>query len=180
MIGRRAFRRLGDRIAQVIGHRRKKFVEGGEKVIVSGFLARPVAHGPGIDDGIVENVVLVGAADGRLAGEAVAGIVTRGRNQNGSRAVDTKAVLSGEVNKTLGVNRPGQMDVQVAAFRHLAQESEQKSGLLADGVEVMRGSLFGGVLLLRQDGWRGQRQRENQQPGDSLHRNPPESNGHFT
>jgi len=180
MIGRRAFRRLGERIAQVIRHRREKFVEGGKKVVVSGFLARPVAHGPGIDDGIVENVVLVGAADGRLAGEAVAGVVARRRNQNGSRAVDAKAVLGGEVNEALGVNRPGKVDVKVAALRHFAQESEQKSGFPSNGVEVTSGPLLSGIFLLRQDGWRGQRHRENQQPGDSSHRNPPDSNGHST
>ena len=78
MIGRGALRGLGDGIAQVIGHGGKKLVEGGEKVIVAGFFAGPVAHGPGIDDGIVENVVLIGAADGGLAGEAVARIVARG------------------------------------------------------------------------------------------------------
>src|SRR5208282_6666850 len=58
--------------------RRSELVEGGEKMVVAGFVAgAPVAHRPGVDDLVVEHMVVIGAADGGLRRIFLAGIARR-------------------------------------------------------------------------------------------------------
>ncbi len=178
MVGRGALCGFGDGIAQVIGHGGKKLIESGKKMVVARLFAGPVAHGPGIDDGVVENLVVVGTTDGRLAGKAVAGVVAGRSDQDRSRAVDAKAVLGGEVDKALGVDRSRQVDVQVAALGHIPEEGQQKSGLMADGVEMAGGALLrAGAFLFRGGAQRGQHERKDHETSHSCHSNPPARTG---
>ena len=71
------------------------------------------------------------------------------------------------------------MDVQVAAFRHLAQEGKEKSGLLADGIEMMPGSLFG-VELFGSARLAGVHSVNATTSGTPIVAAIPRSNGHFT
>src|SRR5690348_335351 len=104
----------------------------------------PVAHGPGVDDLVVEDMVAVSAADGGLGRVMLAGIAGR-RYQLRGRAIDAEIVGGGEVDQVFGVNGAVKMVVEVCALGHLVQKGEQERGLQADGVEVTRGFLLGGL-----------------------------------
>ena len=68
----------GDGFGGVIVDCEFELVEGGEEMVVAGLVAgTPVAHRPGVDDLVVEDVVVIGAADGGLGRVMLAGIAGR-------------------------------------------------------------------------------------------------------
>src|SRR6185369_13640892 len=71
---------------------------------------------------------------------------------------DAQSIVRGPAQVTLGVNRTGQMVVQVAALRHLREKCEEERGIVADGREVRRGCAFARRRWRRRrgDGARGQ------------------------
>ena len=109
----------------VVMRSESELVEGGEEMVVAGFIAgAPVAHRPGIDDLVVENVVVVGAANAGFRRVVLAGIAGRA-HQLRSSAVDAEIVGGGEVDEVLGVNRAVEVIVQVSALGHVVQKREQ-------------------------------------------------------
>ena len=68
---------LGEGVAVVIGLGGKKFIEGSKKVIVARFFGAVVAHGPGIDQSVIERLIVITAADCGLGGRLVAGRIAR-------------------------------------------------------------------------------------------------------
>src|SRR5580765_4037560 len=87
----------GDGFRNMIVRREPELVEGGEEVVVSRFFSvAPVAHRPGVDDLVVENVIVVGAPDSGLGRVVLAVIAGRGE-QAGGRAVDAEVIRGGEV-----------------------------------------------------------------------------------
>ena len=136
-----------------------EFVEGGEEMIVAGFVSgAPVAHGPGVDDLAVEDMVVVGAADRGLRRVVLAGVARRGEQTRG-RPVDAEIVGGGPVDHVFGVDRAVEMVVQVSALGHVVQEGEQQRRLVADGVEIAGGFLFGRL-------GRGQRGYQDEEHGE--------------
>src|ERR1051326_365014 len=134
-------------------------------MVVAGFVTgAPIAHGPGVDDLVVEDVVAVSAADGGLGRVMLAGIAG-GRYQLRGRAIDAEIVGGGEVDQILGVNGAVKVVVEVPAFGHVVQKGEQERGLLADGVEVTRGFLLGGLG----GGERGEKKNKQNERNGSPH-----------
>jgi hypothetical protein len=74
---------------------------------------------------------MVSAAEG-LSG--VHGASTK--NQSASRA---KPLLRGPLDQPFCVDRPREMDVQVAALRHSVEEGAQRRMDVAQGIEALRG-----------------------------------------
>ncbi len=107
-------------------------------------------------------MILVGAGDGRFAGEMIAGVVTGRRDQDRGGAIHAKIVAGGEVDKTFGIDPAEEVVMQIATFRHFTQECEQKRRLAADGIVVAGGSLFRGRLLCQSNGNGKDHQCENQ------------------
>src|SRR5579863_8628137 len=98
-------------------------------MVVAGLVSSsPVAHGPGVDELSVEDVVAVGAANGWLIGEGRAALIARRGQQNRCRTIDAKVRVGGEIDPALGIDCTGKVVVQVGAFRHVAEEGEQKRG----------------------------------------------------
>ena len=114
-----------DRLRHMIVSGEPELVECGEEMIVSRFFcAAPVAHRPGVDDLVIENVVVIGAADRGLGRVVLTGIAGRSE-QAGSRPVDAHVVGGRPVDDVFGVERAVEMVVQVPALRHLLEESQQ-------------------------------------------------------
>src|SRR5450755_1447539 len=64
-----------DSLGSVVMGGEPELVEGGEEVIVAGLVAgAPVAHRPGVDDLVIEDVVVVGTADAGFRRVMLAGI----------------------------------------------------------------------------------------------------------
>ena len=114
----------GDGLGDMVVRGQSELVEGGEEVVVAGLVAgAPVAHGPCVDDLVVEDVVVVGAADAGLRRVMFAGIAG-GAQQAGRGAVDAEIVGCREVEKVLGVDRAIEVVVQIAALGDIVQESQ--------------------------------------------------------
>ena len=90
-------------------------------MIVAGFFASPVAHGPGINNGVVKHVVLIRAGDGWLAGEAVASVVAGRSDQDGGSAIHAKVVAGRKVDG-LGADEKG----DYAGLRHLRKREQKR------------------------------------------------------
>ena len=134
-----------DGFGDVVVGGESEFVEGGEEMVVAGFVAgTPVAHRPGVDDLVVEDVVVVGAADAGLWRVVLAGIAGRAE-QSRSGAVDAEIVGRGPVDHVFGIDGAVEVIVQVAALGHVVQKCQQQRRLVADGVEIARGFLLGGL-----------------------------------
>ena len=88
----------------------------------------------------------------RIVALAVAGVVARGRDQDGSGAIDAEAVLGGEVDEILGIDGAEEVIVQVAALGHAPEKGQKKWRLVADGVEVPSRALLRGRGFLRARG----------------------------
>src|SRR5579864_1943872 len=99
-----------------------KLVEGGEEVVVTRFRSvAPVAHGPRVDDLVVENMVVVGATDGGLGRVVLAIIAGRGE-QAGSGPIDAVVVGGGKVDQIFRVQSAVEMGVEVSSFWHVVHE----------------------------------------------------------
>ena len=144
---------FGDGVSIAIDHRRKKLVESGKEVVVARFfLGPPVTHGPGVNQRVVKDMVVVGATGGGLAGKSLAGDIAGRCEDVGGCAVNAHSVRGGIVDQVLRVNRARQMIVQIAALRHAAQKSQQEGWFLPDRLHVLRSSLLnGGSGLCRRD-----------------------------
>ena len=146
----------GDGFGDMVVRGQSELVEGGEEMVVAGLVAgAPVAHGPCVDDLVVEDVVVIGAADAGLRRVMFAGIAG-GAQQAGRGAVDAEIVGCREVEQILGVNRAIEVVVQVAALGDVVQESQQQGGLVADRVEIARRLLLSGLSCCE----RGEKRRE--------------------
>jgi hypothetical protein len=142
MIGRRPRRHFGKGIANVLLHRRTKLIERSKEMIVPRLLRRmPVAHRPRVDQLVVENVVLIGAAHRRLALVGLARIARR-VNQLRRRAVHAQRVLRSPVDEALRINRAAQVDMQIAALGHLLQKCQQQPRLMPHRFKILRRLLF--------------------------------------
>ena len=141
-------RRGGDCLGHVGVRGQTKFVERGEEMIVAGFVAGlPVAHRPGVDHLVVENVVAVSAAGGGFRGIGLAGIAGRGE-QARRCAVGAQAAVGGEIHQIFGVDCPIEMVVEISALGQVVKESQQQlrlftSALQGEGSTLLR-TLGGG------------------------------------
>ena len=135
----------GDAFGYVVMRRETELVEGGEEVVVARLVpGAPVAHRPGVDDLVVEDVVVIGAADAGLGRVVFAGIAGSAEQLRGG-AVDAEIVGRSEVEQVFGVDCAVEMIVQVSALGHVVQEGKQQWRLVADRVEIARGFLLGGL-----------------------------------
>ena len=92
-----AIRSCGNRLRYMGVRGQTEFVEGCEEVIVTGFVAwPPVAHRPGVDHLIVENVIAIAAAGPGLGRVVLAGIAGAGE-QPGRSAVHAELAVGGEI-----------------------------------------------------------------------------------
>jgi hypothetical protein len=93
VIGRSARGDFGERFAGMLLHRRAELIKRPEEVVVTGlFLGMPVAHRPSVDELVVENVILIGTANGRLSSVGLARVAS-GVYQLRSAAVDAEGIL---------------------------------------------------------------------------------------
>ena len=142
MIHAGAIGRSCDRLRHMRMRSKTELIEGTEELIVPGLLARlPVAHGPCIDHLVIEDMIAVSAASGRLGGIDFTWIARR-RQQAGRSPVHTEAAGGGEIDQIFRIDCAIKMIVQISAFRHLVQECEQQTGLLAHRLEITAGALF--------------------------------------
>ncbi len=120
-----------------------ELIEGGKEVVVTGFLSRaPVAHRPCIDDLVVKNVIVIGAADQRLRCVVFASIARR--SQNARRCpVDAEVVGNRPVDHVFGVERSPKVVVEIGAFRHVMEEGQQQRRLFTYRIEIAGRFLFG-------------------------------------
>jgi hypothetical protein len=122
-----------------------ELIEAGEEVIVSGFVSRtPVAHRPGVNDLVVENVVRVGAANRGARLVLFAGVARRAEQLRG-RSINTEIIRSREVDQVLGINGATKMVVEVSALGHVVHKREQQRRLTPDRVEIARSLLLGSL-----------------------------------
>ena len=144
----------GDGLRRVVVGGEFEFVECREEMIVTGFIAGPpIAHGPGVDDLVVKDLVVIRASDRRLGSVSIAGVAGRSQQARG-RAVNAEIVGGREVDEIFGVDSAAEMVVQVSALRHVVQKRQQHRRLLADGIEIAGSFLFGGLRLRRASRWR--------------------------
>src|SRR5579872_111707 len=94
-------------------------------------------------------MIAVCATDARLARVLLAGIVTWRSNENRRRAVHAQVVAGGIVDQILRVKRPAKVNVKIATFGHVTQESQLKRRLPADGFEIARRPLLSTGSRLR-------------------------------
>src|SRR5580700_3759675 len=115
-------------------------------------------------------MVAIRATNGRLAGVLFAGIITGRSDENRSSPIHAQIVTYGVVDQILRVKRSAQVDMQVAAFGHLAKERQPKCRLPLDGIEIARSALLRACARLRHrhTGGPGDDQ-ENKRPNDSRH-----------
>jgi hypothetical protein len=133
----------GDGFGHVVVGGESELVEGGEEVIVTRLVARsPVAHRPRVNDLVVEDVVVVGAADSGFRRVMFAGIAG-GAHQARSGAVHAEVVVRGKIEQIFRVDRAVEVIVQVAALGDVVQKSQQHGGLAAKRIEIARCSLLG-------------------------------------
>jgi len=165
MLARGAIDHGGDRFGYVAVRCQAELVEGSEEVVVTGFVSgAPVAHGPGIDDLVIEDVVVIGAADSRLGRVFLAGIAGGSHEARGG-AVHAEIVGDGEVNQIFGVDRAIEVIVQIAAFRHVVEKSQQQRGFLAYRVQIARRFLLGSLRR----GEAGKKEENQTAANDSRH-----------
>ena len=143
MIHAGAIRGGGDCLRDMSVRGQAEFVEGGEEMIVAGFVAwLPVAHRPGVDHLVVEHVIAVAAAGCGFGGVVFAGVAGRGQ-QARRRAVDAEAAVGREIDQIFGVDRAVEMIVQISTLGQVADKSQQQLRLFANRVEVAGGALLG-------------------------------------
>jgi hypothetical protein len=124
----------GDCLGNMRVRRQAEFIEGGEKMIMARFIAGlPVAHRPGIDHLVEENLVAVSTAGGRFDGISFAGIAGRGK-QARRCAVRAQAAVGGEIHQIFCVDCSVKVIVEISALRQLMEESQQQLRLLANAV----------------------------------------------
>ena len=118
-------------VLEMVVGRRRELAEGGEEMVVPGRLRRAraeIAHRQRVDDAVVD--LLFGLRIDRSdrlfhrqrAGEFVAGFP-------GDRVVaclHAQAIGNGPGDEPFGINAAGQVDMQVAAFRHAVEEGAQR------------------------------------------------------
>src|SRR6185437_10989017 len=108
------------------------------EMVVPGLSRRkPAAHGERLKQLGVEIRVCQSAAVEGLVRSAVVG------EKSGSGGIHTEPILDRPANKTLCVNRSGEMIVKVSALGHALQKIQQKRRLVANGVKISRGSSLG-------------------------------------
>src|SRR5579863_7657413 len=108
----RLLRCVSDGFTRVVQGGEIEFIEGCEEVIMPGLVAPfPVAHRPGIDQGVVKLLVVIAAANGRLPGGRVTRVITWSWKQLGTRPVNAKPFFGREADPTLRVNRSPKMIV---------------------------------------------------------------------
>ena len=141
---------LIEKIAGVAGIGAAEFREGSEEMVMPGHaLGRDeAAHGEGIDQGIVEVLVLGDFGGGNIA--RLADRLGRGsrldRLRLGERLgglIDAETVFTPDADERLGVDGAVQMIVQVGALRHALEEVAQGKRVGADLLQLLRGALFG-------------------------------------
>ncbi len=123
-----------------------KAAEGGEELVVLAPTGRgdKAAHGERVDELVVER--LVGGSE--IAGELLRrdqGFSATGRlGEAEAGRVDAQAVFGGVADEGLGVDRAGEMDVQVGALGKIAEKSAQRLGALVQvGLVDEGGARFG-------------------------------------
>jgi hypothetical protein len=118
---------VGDRIAdpRVVQHG-AELVEGVEDVLMS-LQQRPLKflHRPGAKHAVVEDRI------GERAGQGDLTLATRRRRSRERRRADTHPVLRSPFDQALALHGPGQMTVEISAFRHLLEQCSQRPVALA-------------------------------------------------
>ncbi len=134
-----------DAFGGVVVRGQPEFVEGGEEMIVTRFVARlPVAHRPGVDHLAVEHVIDIRATGRGFGSVGFAGIARRGEEVGGG-AVDAEVAGGGEIDEVLRVDCAVEVVVEVSTFGQVADEGQEESGLFANGIEVAGGALLGAL-----------------------------------
>src|SRR5258706_7609689 len=138
------------------------FREGLEKMVVAVDPRRPGPHRPRVDRLVVEDRVLPDGGGGRPAA-----IRAARRGPHGERHQhDAELILHGPAHVAFRVDRARHVVVEVAAFRHLAQEHFERERLVANRRKLSRGRRLGGVAGRPQpDG--ADRQRREREAGES-------------
>lgn len=120
---------FGQLVTYAVDRSQFEFFESSEKVVVAGIAgAVPVAHRPGVDQLIVENSVVIGAADGWFVGVLGAGCVAGRGRQARDAAVDAEIVLGCVVDPIFRIHGTGQMIVEITTLRHLRGKDKSKDG----------------------------------------------------
>ncbi len=118
---------------------RPELAERRKEMIVAVERSIPIAHRHRIDRLIEERRILQHVHHRRAAGARVA----RSHHDHHRGRDETRFIVRRPAQITLGIDRTGQMVVQVAAFRHLTEKREQLERLIADGREPARGCRLG-------------------------------------
>jgi hypothetical protein len=112
------------------------------------------AHGKGVDQGVVEVLVLGDVGGGNVARFAhrlrLRPSVDRLRfGKRFCRLVHAETVFGTGADESLGVHSAVQMVVQVGALGHAHQEFTQSKRVFTHPLQLLRGALFGSCLCRR-------------------------------
>src|SRR5437868_11601369 len=86
-------------------------------------------------------MVFVGASQRGLVGVSLTGVERR-KNEVRGRVINAQPSLGRVVDKRLGIDRAGEMHVQIGALGHFLQEGMQKGRLFAYRLKVPVGARF--------------------------------------
>lgn len=119
-----------------------KFGKGVEEMVVAGDARRreKAAHGEGVDQGVVEMLVVKGSGGGKFAFAAcgllvgVSGGLRFGKGK--FCGIDAELVFGSGANPGFGINGAAEVVVQVGAFGHAEKKVAKLEGILAGAFET--------------------------------------------
>src|SRR5580658_10173492 len=116
-------------------HNRIEFSESGEEVIADGAIvarADIIADGPGVNHLIAKWKICERLRGGELAFRGVAW-----RLGEAALAIDAEAVFDRVLNVAFGVDRAGEVMMQIGAFWHAMEKIFEEHRIVADGFEIL-------------------------------------------
>ncbi len=125
-----------------------EFPERIEEMIVAAFAARgnEAAHREGVDQRVVEMLIVVGMFGGNFALAARRRRSGIGRSfcddECQLRGVHAEIVFGGGADEGFGVNGAGEMDMQIGAFGHFEKPRAKSERICARDFEAARGAGF--------------------------------------
>ncbi len=130
-----------------------EFLEGAEEMVMSGVaLGRDeTAHGEGVDQGVVELLVLIDGRGRDRALSAARRSATSGLRlvEGARRCVNAKLVVDRVPDQRLGEHGAVEMKMKLAPLRHALEEIVERKRIAANIVERLGGAKLGlaGCLL---------------------------------